>query len=384
VWGCAHELYQASVLVAIPLGELTGQILVFFGLALATYYRPSWHEGFAIVAGLFVFSAFHGGVAVVQHTVLARVLPNGLTIAFVAVVIGTHISSALCNALVPSILDFGGLLWLQGSLLLPSLLVSVPAGCMLALQSRAPNGFANRILDKSGLFSIEAGRWLTVDPRNGSFSESLLDRCASQDGCCDRTAFSEGRVVLLSIWRALVLSLGHAFQSVMNALLVSIGLSETDAGMRIARSQTIALLLLPAVGLVAERWGCRRLLVLTSLFALAAVLALSYNALLTQAGIDAALLGWSLAQVVAPVLALALVPANSPRRRYSRSFGILEALGSLAQVVFLLLIGSLRQAGGFDSVLRLLCLGIGCSVLLSLALLSVLDDHRAKQQLGMA
>jgi hypothetical protein len=90
-----------------------------------------------------------------------------------------------------------------------------------------------------------------------------------------------------------------------------------------------------------------------------------------------------LAQVSAPVLALSLIPANSPRKvgqlggdvaLLGRSFGILESFASLAQVAFLMTIGCLQESGGFDAVLRLLCGGLTAAAALSMVLVGVARD----------
>lgn len=55
-------------------------------------------------------------------------------------------------------------------------------------------------------------------------------------------------------------------------------------------------------------------------------------------------------------------------------FGVLEAMGSLAQVASCLLIGALREAGGFDYVLYFVLAGTSVAALLSALLLAVLHD----------
>mmetsp|Transcript_54297 Transcript_54297/g.151120 ORF Transcript_54297/g.151120 Transcript_54297/m.151120 type:complete len:514 (-) Transcript_54297:17-1558(-) len=387
-WGVAYERYKARALTTVPSGEFLGQLAITSGIGLLGLGSIAATQAkVLLVVGLTVFSCFHGGVAVVQHTALAHVLPNRcLTSGYMTIVIGTHLTAAACNAIAPRILRFGGLLALQVTLLGPSLLLSIPAGYLLARRARTggvgPGG--------------EHGPVAITRPRSsGALVLPLLDSCAcgleGVSSCtCDeaerRPVRSECVVLLLGLWRALLQGLGHAFQSVLNGLLVSYGLSPEAAGVRLATSQAAALLMLPCVAIAADMWGRRCLLVLTSWMALAAGAALAWGASMPGLCLDMALFAWSLAEVLAPVLSLSLIPANARSSTSAHggpstvgcSFGVAECLSSLAQVSFLLLIGILREAGGFTYVFRLLCTGLTAACCLSAALVPVLRDHAAQ------
>jgi len=413
LWGLAHDRCERRVLIALPSGELIGQIIVALGLALLTWgdssmdmdlaASPAVESEVLLAIGLAAFSCFHGGVAVVQHTTLARLLPRGLTSGFVAMVACTHLSTAFCNSVVPNVLHLGGLLSLQMMLLVPSLLISVPAGLILAHRAGGArcqedllpisNNHCDNLRmpllrtcscgDSDTAAGPVAQKVEGLDPRTQMWKASC--NCGLEDSAARHECLPPAYVIfMLSLWRALLLGLGHAFQSVLNGLLVSCGLTEEVAGMRLAAGQATALALLPCVGLLADLWGRKWLLVIVSWLALGAGLALSHGPWLPTPALNAALLAWSLAQVTAPVLALSLIPANSPRREggplgsdvslLGRSFGILEAFASFAQVIFLMVIGWLQETGGFPSVLRLLCAGLTAAAGLSVALLVVARD----------
>mmetsp|Transcript_19669 Transcript_19669/g.52964 ORF Transcript_19669/g.52964 Transcript_19669/m.52964 type:complete len:510 (-) Transcript_19669:305-1834(-) len=416
LWGLAHEQSEQQVLVALPSGELIGQIIVAMGLALLTWGPSSSHDSNHLMSsqktesevllaiGLAAFSCFHGGVAVVQHTTLARLMPRGLTSGFVAMVACTHLSTAFCNSVVPTVLRLGGLFAVQMVLLVPSLILSVPAGLILARRAGDTpskedflpivHEHANEILRVPLLepcacdcSKIAAGPMAPeardVESRATVWKDSCI--CGDKGPAGQRECLPRSYVVfMLALWRALLIGLGHAFQSVLNGLLVSFGLTEEIAGMRLAAGQAGALALLPLVGLLADLCGRRWLLVIISWLALGAGVALSHGPLLPTFALNAALLAWSLAQVSAPVLALSLIPANSPRRDsgplggnvalLGRSFGILESLASFAQIAFLMMIGCLQETGGFTSVLKLLCTGLTAAAGLSVALLAVARD----------
>jgi len=71
---------------------------------------------------------------------------------------------------------------------------------------------------------------------------------------------------------------------------------------------------------------------------------------------------------VAPVLPLALVPLNHGEP--SRAYGLLDSLKSLTQAALMLLLGALREMGGFQAAISFACLPLsglvaGLSVLLA-------------------
>jgi len=340
-----------------------GQVLITCGVATFT-----WGSGtlsgmsllteVILIAGLVTFSIFHGAVAVVQHTMLARVLSKDkLASGFMALVAGTHGITACCNSVVPRVLQHGGLEALQSVLLIPSIVVSVPAGCVLAW--RAWN--ASKIIDQLPTYvTVQA-----VKP--------LLEQPTEEETPVTRSY----ELHLLSLWRALIMSLGHAFQSNLSKLLVVYGLTEEEAGIQVATGQMTGLVLLPVIAVSADLLSRRWMLVITAFFAFLAAVGLLFGGVLPRDALDLAVLVWSATQVAAPVLVLSLVPASSARRRgragqhasVSLSYGVLESVGSLAQVAFMLAVGVLREHCGFASVLHLLCAGMAAATGVSVCLL---------------
>lgn len=408
VWGLFHKRFEAMAFAAVPSGELLGQALVALGLGAAPFLSGLGGSGFgessapprtweaAVVGGLALFSVFHGGIAVVQHTALAQILPGSLTTGFVIIVASTHVTTAICNIVAPRILEQGGLAALQLALLGPSVVLSVPAGVLLAYWTWCRVGSASDAGSKKGLV-IPIWRQGQADALRTALLETSPCPCGREGPAtcaCHIDATEEPRalgavlsVTLIATWRALLLGLGHALQSVLNGILVSLGHSPEAAGARLAASQLAALVALPIAALVADARGPRRLLFATSAAALLGGLALLWAAQLPSICVDIALFAWSLSQVVAPVLSLALVPPNATRGAHgaqegaalgcSFGFGVLESVTSLAQVLFMVVIGVLREAGGFHLVLLMLCGGLGVACALAAALAPMLRDGDA-------
>jgi hypothetical protein len=371
IWGALHERYAAQVLALIPSGEMMGQVLIACGVAAFTWDGGSL-AGMSLLtevilaAGLMTFTIFHGAVGVVQHTMLARVLSkNKLTSGFMAMVACTHLVNACCNLVVPRVMQRGGLEALTLVLLIPSVVMSVPAGCVLAWRTWNASKMVEQI---PTYVDVQAVRPLLELPPK---EKTPVDRSYA--------------LFLLSLWRALVVGLGHAFHSNLNKLLVTYGLTEEVAGMRVATGQMMGLLFLPVIGVSADLLSRRWMLVIITCFALMAAIGLLFGGSLPRQVLDVAVSVWSITQVAAPMLVLSLVPASSTRRdrttgqqltMLSLSYGIVESTGSLAQVLFMLVFGVLREHCGFLCVLRLLCAGVAVAAGASICLLWCLAPQR--------
>jgi len=295
---------------------------------------------------------------VVQHTMLARVLSKDkLTTGFMALVASTHGITACCNSVVPRVLQRGGLEALQGVVLIPSIVVSVPAGCTLAWRAWTASKMVEQLPTYIDVHAVKP----------------LLEQPPKEEPPLARSY----ELHLLTLWRALIVSLGHAFQSNLNKLLVMYGLTEEAAGIQVATGQMMGLVLLPVIAVSADVFSRRWLLLITAFFALVAAIGLLFGDALPREALGLVVSVWSATQVAAPVLVLSLIPASSARRRgsvgqlanVSLSYGVLESVGSLAQVSFILAVGVLREHTGFAGVLHLLCAGMAAATGVSICLL---------------
>eukprot|EP00933_Yihiella_yeosuensis_P074401 TRINITY_DN8331_c0_g1_i1.p1 TRINITY_DN8331_c0_g1~~TRINITY_DN8331_c0_g1_i1.p1 ORF type:complete len:535 (+),score=45.60 TRINITY_DN8331_c0_g1_i1:74-1678(+) len=389
-WGIAYNRYERLVLLIVPLGELIGHLVILTGLLFLNQETDSTGSvGYVLlIVGLLVFSIFHAGVGVVQHTVLSRVLPDGLTSGFVAIIAFTHLTTAACNFAVPTILERFGLTGLQLILLVPSLLSFIAGG----LLARAATGFSvPHVLTPTAAFVRSISQHSLAVPlledsplpmRSGArasprASQGEVQRDYKPSVLCIR---GMGIIILLGLWRAIVLGILHAFRTVKNGLLCSYGMSKVSAGEVVGANQTLALLFLPLVAMLADFSGRRALLVLTSFMACCATMVLSNVSAMPFLPKTASLVGAlfliSLANLLVPALALSLVPGNS-QRSLGRSYGMLEAIFGSAQFVFLMGIGYLRELGGFDYAMVLVQAALGVGVLVSIALAVVATDDNS-------
>ena len=123
----------------------------------------------------------------------------------------------------------------------------------------------------------------------------------------------------------------HAYHSVRVALLTSSGLHLADAGAFFASTDALALGLLPLLYGFGRVGGTRPLLALCPLVSLAAAAAL----LGAPVGVGGAVSGsarialgaLSVVELVAPILPLALMPANADAR-LGAAYGLMEVLCS--------------------------------------------------------
>jgi len=294
------------------------------------------------------------------------VVPKGITSGFVVLIFCTHLTVVACNWFVPQALRSGGsglaaVASAQLLFALPSLASVAAAGLLAWL---LPRPAARTIVDRSapkepiGL-ALEAPcpePWLQEGP----------EPCQCQD-CVhrrDEVRPPDGAIRLVLVWGALAVGLLHAFQSVTNGLIVFYGHSAAEAGRICAENQAIALLALPFVGVLADLVGQRPVLAVLASLLLVGGGILGLDSAPSEAAWRTALFICAITGVVAPTLALSLVPANT--RAVGASYGVLDSLKSLSQAVAMLLIGALRTAGGFPYALAFLAPGIGAVAALTL------------------
>jgi len=290
------------------------------------------------------------------------VLPYGETTGFLATIGFTKFIIVAVNFVVPPVLQVYGILGVQLALLVPGI-ISVVAGCWLA-------GLADTF----------------VVPHRGSFSfydDAVVEE--EDQAYCNpcipaRSIFRGAEVIwLISFWRALVMGTLHSFRTVQNGLVAEYFASPVQAGDVVGWTQTIALCTSPVLVVIADYAGRRVLIVLTSCLAAIGGLIFTLSPTVQEPVFIGALLSVAFASIVIPVVALSLVRRNS-FRALGWSFGLLESLFSLAQVVFTVMMGALREAGGYayamDFNCTCLCLGAATSVVLALWVKDVGESER--------
>eukprot|EP00913_Durusdinium_trenchii_P034905 g32651.t1 len=94
--------------------------------------------------------------------------------------------------------------------------------------------------------------------------------------CGDEELQSRKAIWLLGIWRALLLGLLHAFQSVTNDFLVGLGKTHMEAGSVVAMNQLLAMGLMPLVAFGGYFVGLRCTLVVISLLPFLGALLLAF------------------------------------------------------------------------------------------------------------
>jgi len=285
----------------------------------------------------------------VQCTVLTRVLPCALTTGFVGTIAATHVIVAVCNFTVPWAWKQRGIVGVQLLLLIPAVLSSL-AGFVLAYmsssfavphaRSRLPSGLSDGLLN------------VMSENEHGATTPRLLRKAGAQmqSLCLASQLVSSNFVYWLSLWKALEVGSLHSFRTIKNALVVSLGETATGAGILLGTYQTIGLLALLPAGILFDVAG-RRAVVLGLSWSLAfAFLLLSFMSL---PGVvwKASLLVVSVAEVLLPVLPLALVPEYC--EPIGTSYGVLETSFSMAQVLLTIATGFMRKTGGFQSAMLL-------------------------------
>eukprot|EP00930_Biecheleria_cincta_P035559 TRINITY_DN24453_c0_g1_i1.p1 TRINITY_DN24453_c0_g1~~TRINITY_DN24453_c0_g1_i1.p1 ORF type:complete len:517 (+),score=65.92 TRINITY_DN24453_c0_g1_i1:87-1553(+) len=378
-WGLAFQRCERIVLILVPAGILFGQLIILGGLVLHGRDDSVELARWILLLGLVVLSLSRGGGEVVQHTVLARLLPEAesLVAAFVVLIFSTHFTVAMCNWIVPQVVQadgFGGWRGVVNAQLVfsaPSVL-SVLAACLLAFtHSFAPA--------KSQSSESEAAAPL-IGPE--TFDHSDMEPCKMplEPKCCSRCeareSRSRGTQFLIISWGALMVGILHAFQSVTNSFLVWQGISATAAGSVCAANQSAALLFMPCISVLAKFAGLRGLMFFTSLLTLCASIVLSVAGSVASSSAclsiacHGALLVFALSGVTAPILPLTLIPSNT--KMLAKSYGMLDSFKSLCQVACMLVIGIMRRGGDFQCALVFTSAGLGVATVASALLLSKL------------
>lgn len=370
-WGLAFQRCERIVLILVPAGILIGQIIILGGLVLHGRGDSLGLARWLLLLGLVVLSLSRGGGEVVQHTVLARLLPQAesLVPSFVVLIFFTHLTVAACNWVVPQVVQassssgWRGVVNAQLVFSMPSVL-SVLAACLLA----SGHSFAPVMAQPS---QSEAAAPLIRPALKAVTDHSGTDSCKMplEHGCCSRCETRERRSrlarFLIITWGALMVGMLHAFQSVTNSFLVWQGISVTAAGSMCAANQSAALLFMPCISVLAKLAGVHGLMFLTSLLTLCAGIILSAASSTSFSSIvcRAALLVFALAGVTAPTLPLTLLPSNT--KTLAKSYGMLDSFKSLCQVACMLVIGIMRRDGDFHCALVFTSAGLGVATVVS-------------------
>lgn len=361
VWGAAYERNQKLAILAIPLGMFVGQALMACGTMAQARGASELVVAPLLVIGLALFCLSRAGTEVVQHTELVRAVPMNVTNGFVALIACTRFTGASCSWVVPRIIGTGGgIFGVQMALLVPSLL-SLCAGSFLACHRKPRPGITElapckqKLLEASSPHPSQAG------------GRPCGRKCQEADSWDSKFA-----IWLLGLWRAATMGILHSLATVTVGLLVGYGLTLEAAGTLSAQCQWIAIIFLPAVGVLCHFAGRRRLLVVTSLLAFSAGVTLTMGRSLPPMAWHAALHVFAIANIVAPVVPLALVPINTQFLGWA--FGLMESLFSGTQIILTVLIGALREAGGFAYAMVLVCFVLGVAVALSIISTRVVKD----------
>lgn len=341
---------------------------------------------------------------------------------FAALVVSKHLMAALLAWVVPLIFaqaetDLDGLLYVQimtlgpHALALVSGLILASPGCggPAAQKSMRREYSAKQLLlptPKSTPMEASGGgapRTSSYDPpvlplanppspSSHSLKWSPLAAASATAASASVTAASttalRRRVLLIGVWRALVVSSLHTFHSIKVALLVSRGLSLTDAGSRVAANDVISAALLPILVFPVQRSGLRPLLIAAPIVSAAATMTLASTASADSIAGDgqvsvptaAATFTLSLMEIGAPVVPLAMLPANS-QLHLGSSYAIVEMLLVLFQIGSTLLFGVLRVAddGGFEGALWLFGAGFGLALAVSIPLVGIAEEPPSRR-----
>ncbi|CAK9088243.1 unnamed protein product [Durusdinium trenchii] len=372
LWGVAYTWSERLVQVLVPLGDFLGQLVLALGIAMVDSDSPALESQAVLTAGLLIFSVARAGVGVVQHAAMARLLHGKrLMVGFVAMIFFGHLVVAACNWSVPRVLRFG-ILTLQLTLLLPNV-VSVAADAVLSASwSLLPARMHSPPRTLSPDPSVLSLPLLEEEPVSPSPAKEGHCAMSVSYDCCpfcgDEELQSRKTIWLLGIWRALLLGLLHAFQSVTNDFLVGLGKTHMEAGSVVAMNQLLAMGLMPLVAFGGYFVGLRCTLVVISLLPFLGALLLAFLPTVPLV-LEAGLIAIAIASTVMPVLPLVLVPANS--RSCGKSFGLLDSLFGFGQAIFTIGLGELRKAGGFSLAMPFLCAFLALAAILSTVVAAV-------------
>mmetsp|Transcript_20609 Transcript_20609/g.44790 ORF Transcript_20609/g.44790 Transcript_20609/m.44790 type:complete len:531 (+) Transcript_20609:114-1706(+) len=379
LWGCAYSKSPRVTTIAAPFTLFTALALLAASLGFKKLYGSSPTERALLLTGLAVFSASRAGIGVVQHSALARGLRRSLTNGLILLVGTTHIIGAVISYVTPRIINKCGLFGMQ--LCLMGLgVIGVASAVALSSRLRASSSrvsHASPAKRRPSLFTVACKLCHKDLPSDKPYA-LICDQC-------ERERVEQWRVrrilFLLGLWRACMVGALHAFNGVLNDLLVEHAFTIKGAGSFLAVINTISLVALPILALASSAAGVRPLLLVASALALCGACALLFSQHyggegVTWQGSDDDVLWWTprvatlalgIAGVMAPVLPLALVPANSPS--VGVAYGILDTMFYVGQFGSTLGTGAARQWGGFELALKLLALELLMSVVLAVVLL---------------
>jgi len=148
------------------------------------------------------------------------------------------------------------------------------------------------------------------------------------------------------------------------------GMALTSAGSLFAVNDGVAILLLPCLALASRLTGLKPLLALLPLIAIGATLCLIVD---DDGGDDSptvrtALLLLSVVEVFAPVIPLALLPANA--KKLGAAYGAIEVIFITVQMATLFALGWARTVGGYPAALGLLVGGYASVVCVALPVIA--------------
>eukprot|EP00928_Gymnodinium_smaydae_P025557 TRINITY_DN20310_c0_g1_i1.p1 TRINITY_DN20310_c0_g1~~TRINITY_DN20310_c0_g1_i1.p1 ORF type:complete len:466 (+),score=41.36 TRINITY_DN20310_c0_g1_i1:37-1434(+) len=371
-WGMACQRYQRTVLVMVPCGILVGQSILYVGLSCFSMEEGETNTMSEIIlsVGLVTLSVFRAGGEVVQHTTLAGLLPQGLTRAFVALVVCTHLTVMMCNFVIPHEMAKGdgpgqmeGLLHVQFLLMLPSL-AGVVAAVLLIIKCPCETFQQAEIDQNKRLQMATSGRF---DRRLSDMSLTSEERRPSWTGH------------LLIIWAALTVGFLHSLQSITNGLVVSFGATAVVAGNVVGQCQMIALFALPVAGFLGDFIGRRTLVALTSILAFVACITLAVETVVSLPALawQGSLMALAVSGVLGPVLSLALIPQNVPK--VAMAYGMLDTLKSITQISLMLLFGYMREAQGWTQTAALACVPSAVAAVMAVVLAVNITDTRSNR-----
>ena len=203
-------------------------------------------------------------------------------------------------------------------------------------------------------------------------------------------------VFLLGLWRALQVGTLHAYHSVRIQLLVSSGDDVEDAGDLFASYDALAIVILPLLCGLTRLTGLRPLLACAPLLSLTAAAMLAGSTIYNPGSISlpfwhttsnskrsdsgsvaagAQLLTLSIMEISAPIIPLAMLPANAGEL-LGAAYGAVEAMFIVFQMCIKLLLGFVRSASGFSGALALMSGGFVAALLVSLPLIAQAAEGR--------
>lgn len=402
LWGRLWDYDNRLAFMMAPSGELLGAVLVAGGLRV---HANGEGGGKAMVLanallmfGFLCISASKAGVAIAEFSTVGRLSGRYSAVGFACVILAKHVMGILTSWGVPRVLattddEMLGLARVQLILLVPHVL-SVLAGVTLA-QSRLcdcdekaneaddeaaglppvherPEVSPRKHMARSLEREEQGERSPPVVPASPyvasalakllGLSQATLD--VDAEGVAASVASSWYVIALIGLWRALTVGTLHAYHSIRIKFMQSRGLPLTVAGSLFAASDGAGiLLLLPLIALLCRVTGLKPMLSITPLLAIAATLTLQ---LMPGDGVDVrmAIFVLSVLEVLAPIIPLALLPANA--RKLGAAYGAIEVMFITIQMAIVCLLGVARTVSGYSGALGLIIGGFASVMIISL------------------